>query len=94
MMTIYEIWLKISRNESLSPLSKCQKFFSKCFLSFFTDNGIPDILQRVYMTVISNIDCSNKWSVVSGGINDGHICIGNDEDVAADKSACFVSTCN
>ena len=40
------------------------------------------------MTVLSNTDCSDIWT---GDINDGHICIGNAQDITNEKSACHVS---
>ncbi|CAC5399727.1 Chymotrypsin-like serine proteinase,Trypsin delta [Mytilus coruscus] len=49
--------------------------------------GLPDVLQEVTMTVLSNTDCTDRWSTVTGAdINGGHICIGNDQD--SGKSAC------
>ncbi|XP_067674528.1 chymotrypsin-like serine proteinase [Haliotis asinina] len=41
-------------------------------------------LQKANMTVLTNSDCSSRWSGISGtSINDGHICID-----ASGRSAC------
>ncbi|XP_063416940.1 chymotrypsin-like serine proteinase [Mytilus trossulus] len=61
---------------------------SRCFLSGWgrlTGSGSsPNNLQDVEMTVISNSECSTRWSSVSGAsINSGHICI-----LESGKSAC------
>ncbi|XP_046580112.1 LOW QUALITY PROTEIN: chymotrypsin-like serine proteinase [Haliotis rubra] len=44
----------------------------------------PNNLQKVDMTVLTNSDCSSRWSGISGAtVNSGHICI-----FASGKSAC------
>ncbi|XP_052074215.1 chymotrypsin-like serine proteinase [Mytilus californianus] len=61
---------------------------SKCFLSGWGrlsgSGSSPNTLQDVQMTVISNSECTTRWSSVSGAtINSGHICIHE-----TGKSAC------
>jgi hypothetical protein len=65
------------------------KITNNNFIAEFTGGSLPDTLQKVVMTVLSNTDCSDIWK---GDINDGHICIGNAKDITNEKSACHVST--
>ncbi|CAG2224542.1 Trypsin beta,Trypsin delta,Chymotrypsin-like serine proteinase,Trypsin alpha,Chymotrypsin A,Trypsin delta/gamma-like protein CG30031,Chymotrypsin B [Mytilus edulis] len=61
----------------------------ECVISGWGQTGsgsIPETLQDVSMTVLSNSDCSTIWT---GSINDGHICIGSDTDISDGRSACF-----